>query len=541
MDRRFRFKLPRGVVVGVLSSLGIASAILWCKLMGHTSGFYLPLVGLSTWANARVFWLVGIALAALACLVLPRTVHRMDAVQRFVIPLVAMVGATIFALAFRQDFFDQKLFAMLGVVVSGFGYFWFNSRFVLLLALTQGIACLAWAFSGAFVLRQVLLILMDAFIAVDHQVMLAIALPLAAIAFFALACRAARAGGSECSERSRCLGCGREGGGCPASRGILWGIPMLPLGRRMDVRSGRYLLVMVVAVGLLLSVARACSISGTWGGDHTRGLDVATAVPQVALYGLVIFGLVYVGIVRMAHEQDLSRFLVGVFIVLTGLLLSAFKTQVAFVPPVLLEALVSTNDPFALVLFWSTVGVALQSLSLAPNRLVGMAGTVYALPSIAWVFLVNNENAVSGAFVLTAVYVLFALLVVVFRAAPENAARRCVEADGGVARAPGADPLPAAGPAPLAAEGEGDVGGEDDGTALMVAIQERCEEIARQYSLSPREGDVLLLLAQGRTGSAICEGLGVAASTVKTHTQHIYAKLEVNDRQELMDMVLGLR
>ena len=69
MDRRFRFKLPRGVVVGVLSSLGIASAILWCKLMGHTSGFYLPLVGLSTWANARVFWLVGIALAALACLV----------------------------------------------------------------------------------------------------------------------------------------------------------------------------------------------------------------------------------------------------------------------------------------------------------------------------------------------------------------------------------------------------------------------------------------------------------------------------------------
>ena len=50
-----------------------------------------------------------------------------------------------------------------------------------------------------------------------------------------------------------------------------------------------------------------------------------------------------------------------------------------------------------------------------------------------------------------------------------------------MARAPGADPLPAAGPAPLAAEGEGDVGGEDDGTALMVAIQERCEEIARQY------------------------------------------------------------
>lgn len=474
--------------------------ILWCKLMGHTSGFYLPLVGLGTWANARVFWLVGIGLAALVCLALPRAVHRMDTVQRFVMPLVAMMGATIFALAFRQDFFDQRLFAMIGVVVSGFGYFWFISRFVLLLALTQGIACLAWAFTGAFVLRQVALILMDAFMAVDYQVTLAIVLPLVAIAFLALACRLARAHGS----------CGAN---------TLWGIPLIPEVQRVEGRSSRYLLVMVVAVGLLLSVARACSISGTWGSDHTAGLDAATAVPMVALYALVICGLVYLGIVRMMRDQDLTRFLVGIFLVMTGLLVSAFKGSLTFVPAPLLDAIATTNDPFALVFFWTTVGLALQRLTLAPNRVIGVAGTVYAVASIAWVFLINNENAVSGAFVLTAVYVLFALLIVVFR---------LKEQDFGGEGAPKVESCVA----PAA--------GGDDGEALVAAMRGRCEAVVQQYGLSPREADVLFLLAQGRTGSAICDELGVAASTVKTHTQHIYAKLEVGDRQELMDRVLGL-
>lgn len=505
-----RLRSPRGLAVGACCSLGIASMILWCKLMGHTSGFYLPLVGLGTWANARVFWLVGIAAAALICLVLPRTVRRMDAVQRFVMPLIAMVGAAMFALAFRQDFFDQRLFALTGVVVSGFGYFWFISRFVLLLALTQGIACLAWAFTGAFVLRQIMLILMDAYMAVDQQVTLAIVLPLAAIAFFALACKLARTAAVRLAADGTLS--------ADASRGTLWGIPLAPAVQRAGGPSSRYLLVMLVAVGLLLSVARACSISGTWGSDHTSGLDAASAVPLVGLYALTICALVYVGIVRMLRDQDMSRFLVGIFLVMTGLLVGAFKGSLGFIPAPLLETLATTNDPFALVFFWSTVGIALQRLTLAPNRVVGIAGTVYAGASIAWVFLINNENAVSGAFVLAAVYVLFALSILVFRLMEQDA-------------------VPQAAAAPEVAVGV--AGGEAED--LATAIQNRCEQISREYALSPREADVLLLLAQGRMGSAICEELGVAASTVKTHTQHIYAKLEVGDRQELMDRVLGLR
>lgn len=72
---------------------------------------------------------------------------------------------------------------------------------------------------------------------------------------------------------------------------------------------------------------------------------------------------------------------------------------------------------------------------------------------------------------------------------------------------------------------------------LVRIVAARCNEVGDQYGLSPRERDVLRLLAQGRTSGAIQEELTLAASTVKTHMQHIYAKVGVNDRQQLMEEI----
>ena len=50
---------------------------------------------------------------------------------------------------------------------------------------------------------------------------------------------------------------------------------------------------------------------------------------------------------------------------------------------------------------------------------------------------------------------------------------------------------------------------------------------------------MFILLAQGRTRALIQEELVLAENTVKTHIAHIYAKLDVNNRQDMMDLVLG--
>lgn len=48
--------------------------------------------------------------------------------------------------------------------------------------------------------------------------------------------------------------------------------------------------------------------------------------------------------------------------------------------------------------------------------------------------------------------------------------------------------------------------------------------------LSPREQDVLKLLARGLVKKEIAEQLGISEETVRTHTDHIYQKLHVHSR-----------
>jgi LuxR family maltose regulon positive regulatory protein len=50
--------------------------------------------------------------------------------------------------------------------------------------------------------------------------------------------------------------------------------------------------------------------------------------------------------------------------------------------------------------------------------------------------------------------------------------------------------------------------------------------------LSPRELEVLHLIAQGKTNKEIAGQLVVAPGTVKAHTSHIYRKLDVTNRTE---------
>jgi DNA-binding NarL/FixJ family response regulator len=80
-----------------------------------------------------------------------------------------------------------------------------------------------------------------------------------------------------------------------------------------------------------------------------------------------------------------------------------------------------------------------------------------------------------------------------------------------------------------------------EGTApLSPAIATRIvEEIAHGGGapavlddLTPRERDVLVLIARGRSNKVIALELGVAEKTVKTHVSHILGKLNLTDRTQ---------
>ena len=66
--------------------------------------------------------------------------------------------------------------------------------------------------------------------------------------------------------------------------------------------------------------------------------------------------------------------------------------------------------------------------------------------------------------------------------------------------------------------------------------KERALDIAARHGLTSREQDILLLLSQGHSAARIGELLYISAATVQTHTKHIYAKLGVHSRQEIIDL-----
>lgn len=74
-------------------------------------------------------------------------------------------------------------------------------------------------------------------------------------------------------------------------------------------------------------------------------------------------------------------------------------------------------------------------------------------------------------------------------------------------------------------------------TATDTSLEQKCARIAAMCRLTNREGEVLVLLARGRTVRYICDELSIAQGTAKHHVSNIYRKVGVFDRQGLLDTI----
>jgi len=78
--------------------------------------------------------------------------------------------------------------------------------------------------------------------------------------------------------------------------------------------------------------------------------------------------------------------------------------------------------------------------------------------------------------------------------------------------------------------------------AVAGKVLDRLTELSRQASpveiLSEREVEVLTLIARGASNKIIADSLNIGQSTVKTHIQSIFHKLEVNDRTEAVTVAV---
>lgn len=68
-------------------------------------------------------------------------------------------------------------------------------------------------------------------------------------------------------------------------------------------------------------------------------------------------------------------------------------------------------------------------------------------------------------------------------------------------------------------------------------IETVCNDAAAEFGLSPRESEILKLLARNCSIDLIASKLVISPYTVQTHVQHIYRKLQVHRRSELLDYI----
>jgi DNA-binding NarL/FixJ family response regulator len=91
-------------------------------------------------------------------------------------------------------------------------------------------------------------------------------------------------------------------------------------------------------------------------------------------------------------------------------------------------------------------------------------------------------------------------------------------------------------PGPLAAT----VGWTADSAGGRLTMRGRLQvlppsvEVFRADDLTPRELEVLTLIAHGLSNAEICAELVVSAATVKTHINHIFMKTGARDRAQVV-------
>ncbi len=279
-----------------------------------------------------------------------------------------------------------------------------------------------------------------------------------------------------------------------------------------------------LAFGIIQSVwLETIAVSGGSIVAH-HAMEVVVALLVVAWVGIAGRGL------------DFSRMwrIISV-LVATALLFEPFLTG-AELP--LLLALVRTAQTFLIVfLFLALADVARHSPF--PTAAVFCAGWLsYALP-FAVGKMAGDGLAAGGAGLHLVSAALIWLVVVVMLFVLDDAAmgNRLIFAD--LDDAGDADDLTA-----RVARTQRELGwaqGAAGGGTIPQAdpLTLRCQALAKEVGLTPREEELLELLARGHTKAHVAEAFFISENTVRNHVKHIYAKVGVHTREELLAAVEG--
>lgn len=254
----------------------------------------------------------------------------------------------------------------------------------------------------------------------------------------------------------------------------------------------------VILFPVLNAVGRALSPLGFWGDVSIVGAD---ALPSI-LPACVLFAAVVAAVLHHCDDGGMFPRMAAALLILLGALLLADKSTLESfaVPEAVIHSLSLSVELLSHFLFWLAGVMAARTLEWPPLRSTAMAELVMSSAAIPFSLTLQSVSSLGRFIVITALYGAVAVLMaVVWRT--------------------------------------WQAGHEATATSPANDLAEACALIAAERNLSPREAEVLALLAEGHSRTFIMEKLVISDATVKSHTNHIYQKLGVHSKQDLITLV----
>lgn len=271
----------------------------------------------------------------------------------------------------------------------------------------------------------------------------------------------------------------------------------------------------VVSLGLLifligLSELLRVVLTGLFAGDAAI-VSLFTQVTQLGC--LAVFGVVFLFTRIFARRTQRDVTVAALARFLLPLLMLGYMSLLLYSRSGAAHAVLGAGYWSLYCLAWLFAGNVARAAK-APALV--FAATEGGIGLVAFIVLVaTNVLGADGTALIPSVAVSVLVAVAVFALLPGGG-------DWRIGRVPDASRAPECAPDPEPAAAADPVG-----------------RVSEAFGLSPREAEVLSLLAKGRSTPYIQNHLGVAFGTAQAHVRHVYEKTGVHSRQELLDLIEG--
>lgn len=274
-----------------------------------------------------------------------------------------------------------------------------------------------------------------------------------------------------------------------------------PAGSPKSSPTIRTTVIMLIMNSVLHAITRSISTLGFWGTPFSpKAVSGISLLASCLLLAIVL----YLAVARARGDSPFVRYAPAYLVLLAGFFALDPRVQEALsMPPEAVHSLEITVELYAHALYW-TVGIACaRCVAMDPVRTLGIAVLVMNAAAVVASALLQQISQAGNVLVVGATYLFTAAMALLAQRGRQTGQDQ-----------PAATPL-----------------------APAEANRHIYERLAQQAGLTPRETEVFILLAQGRDRGHISRELFISDATIKTHSRHIYAKLDVTNKQELISYV----